>query len=215
MQNTNKKTPAIAVILVALAILSTILIADTRVKSASAGKTYQTTQEIPAKKVGLLLGTSKYMKDGRDNLYYKYRITAATELYKANKIEYILVSGDNGTQEYNEPEQMKQDLIKNGIPEEKIFQDYAGFRTWDSIIRAKEVFQENDFTIISQKFHNERALYIAKANQIEAIAYNAKEVTSLANARIQVREKLARVKVVIDTLINKQPKFLGETITIE
>ncbi len=127
----------------------------------------------------------------------------------------MLVSGDNSTIHYDEPNMFKEDLIKMGIPSEKIFLDYAGFRTLDSVVRAKEVFQEDDFIIISQPFHNERALFIADQKDIKAIAFNAKSVGKSYGFKTQVREKLARVKTVLDLyILRTKPKFLGKKIFI-
>ena len=171
--------------------------------------------DLPKNKVGLHLGTSKYRAQGGINLYYAYRIDAAVALFNAGKIDYILVSGDNGTEYYDEPTTFKNDLVKRGIPEDRIVLDYAGFRTLDSILRAKEVFGQEAFTIISQKFHNERAVYLAKHFNINAIAFNARDVTNSYGLKTRGREYFARVKASIDVLFNVQPKFLGEKIEIE
>ncbi len=170
--------------------------------------------QLPKNKVGLVLGTGKYTSYGSINLYYKYRLEAATSLYKSGKIEYILVSGDNSRKSYDEPTDFKNDLIKKGIPENKIYLDYAGFRTLDSIVRAKAVFGLNSITIISQKFHNERAIYLAKHFNIDAIAFNAKGVSSSYSIKTTIREYLARTKASLDILFNVEPKFLGKKIEI-
>jgi len=115
------------------------------------------------------LGTSKNTRKGNINQYFKYRIEAATELFKTNKISYIIISGDNSVKGYDEPTDMKNELIKNGIDSTHIFLDYAGFRTFDSMVRSKEIFGQDSITIISQQFHNERALYIAERLGIKAI----------------------------------------------
>lgn len=198
-----------------IASVSSILYADAVVEESADGKVYTSVQDIPEKKVALLLGTNKYTLSGRENLFYIYRLQAIEDLYTADKIEFVLISGDNGTQEYNEPEQMRDDLIAAGIPEDHIYLDYAGFRTWDSIIRANKVFLENDFIIVSQEFHNKRALYIAEKNDIDAIAYNATDVPVARSPRIWLRERLARVKLLLDVLFNTNPRFLGDTIVIE
>jgi len=169
---------------------------------------------IPENKTGVILGTSKYTTNGLLNLYYLYRLQAAKELFDQNKIQNIIVSGDNATLDYNEPVTMQKDLIALGIPEDKIYLDYAGFRTLDSIIRAKKVFNQDSFTIISQKFHNERALVIAKLNDIDAVAYNAKDVPIEFGIKVLIREKFARIKTVFDLLFGSNPKFLGEEIEI-
>lgn len=191
-----------------------IFYADHVVYTSARSRIYEQIEDVPTKKVALLLGSNKYTRDGRENVFYRHRIYATTALYQAGKIRFVLISGDNGTADYSEPELMRVDLVAGGIPKEKIYLDYAGFRTWDSIIRANKVFLENDFIVVSQKFHNERALFIAKANQIEAIAFNAQDVAIAQSPRVWLRERLARVKVLVDVMLKTPPKFLGETITI-
>lgn len=132
--------------------------------------------EVQQVKVGLILGTSPTLGNGYKNLYFYNRIDAAVELYEAGKVESFIVSGDNGRKEYNEPEEMRKELIRRGIPSEVIYLDYAGFRTLDSVIRAREVFGQTSFVVISQKFHNERAVFLARINGIEAYGYNATDV---------------------------------------
>lgn len=125
-----------------------------------------------------------------------------------------MVSGDNGHVSYNEPKEFRKELIKRGIPKEKIYLDYAGFRTLDSMVRAKEVFGLEEVTVISQQFHNERAIYIAKKNGLEAIGFNAQDVQGYSGFKVKTREALARTKVFLDLFLNVQPKFLGEKIAI-
>ncbi len=177
-------------------------------------KLFNNADDLPKNNVGLLLGTSKYLRRGRINLFYKYRLESAVELFKLGKINYILVSGDNATHSYDEPTTFKKDLLKMGVPADKIVLDYAGFRTLDSVVRAKEVFGQESFTIISQEFHNERAIYLAEYFGVKAIGYNAKSVPKFYGMKVILRECLARVKVFIDIIIGKQPKFLGDKIII-
>ena len=140
---------------------------------------------------------------------------ATQKLYKAGKIDYVLISGDHGRKEYNEPQMFKDDLVELGIPASKIYLDYAGFRTLDSVVRCKEIFGQSEITIISQKFHNERALFIAQQKGINAVAYNARSVGNRYGWKVQVREVLARANMMLDLfLFNKQPRFLGEKIII-
>jgi len=192
-----------------------LLVPNLIINLRSRYKTFTSANQIPYNKVGLLLGTSKYIKRGTINLYYKYRIEAAVELFNLGKIDFILISGDNGLIEYNEPRTIRNDLIKMGIPSDKIFSDYAGFRTWDSIIRAKKVFGETKFTVISQEFQNQRAIFIARRHKMEVIGYNAKDVPKNYGAKIRLREKFARINLMFDLLINKQPRYLGNTIEIK
>ena len=191
-----------------------VLLLNYKVKNDVKESMYDNITETPSKKVGLLLGTAKYVKGGWINLYYTHRITAAVELYKAGKIEYILISGDNGRESYDEPTLMKEDLMAAGIPESAIYLDYAGFRTLDSLVRCKIIFGELDILVISQQFHNERAVYIARARGIQAVAYNAQDVNAKYGFKTRIREYLARTKMFLDLWFGKEPKFLGEEIQI-
>ncbi len=199
--------------LAALAIL--ILGTDMWVKYSVKKQLTHNIQQISHHKVGLLLGTSKYVSKGHINLFYKYRIQAAVQLYKAGKIDYVLVSGDNRQKNYNEPETMKDDLISSGIPANKVFLDYAGFRTLDSVVRCKAIFGETDVVVISQKFHNERAIFIANRKGLNAVGFNAKDPPKKLTVKVMLREKLARVKMLLDLLTNKQPHFYGKKIEIK
>lgn len=194
---------------------SALYISNYLVVQSAENKTFTSVEEIPYNRVGVVLGTSKYRRGHTPNLYFDYRIEAAVELYSAGKIDFIIVSGDNRFVDYNEPQQMMDDLIAAGIPKEKIFLDYAGFRTLDSVIRAHKVFGQKQYTIISQKFHNERAIFIANKHGLDVIGYNAKDVTKSYGFKTNTREKMARVKVILDIIIGIQPKFLGEQIAVE
>lgn len=208
---------ATMVVIVSLLLISVILlfVADRIVEKSSVSRTYNSANDIPSNKVGILLGTSKFLQNGRVNLYYKYRIDAAVELYNSGKIKFILVSGDNSTKSYDEPTKMKEDLVKRGIPADKIYLDYAGFRTLDSMIRCTEVFGQKSITIISQQFHNERAIYISDKKDIIAVGFNAKDVGKRYGFKVLIREKFARVKMMIDLIFGKKSKFLGEKIVIK
>lgn len=169
---------------------------------------------LPKTKVAIVLGTAPNLVSGYQNYYFTYRIEAATELYQSGKVTYFILSGDHGRKNYNEPEAMKQALIKNGVPENVIYLDYAGFRTLDSMICAKEIFGQSEFIVVSQEFHNQRAVYIARQNGINAYGYNAKDVNKHAGLKTNIREYFARTKVFIDSFFGIQPKFLGEKIEI-
>lgn len=198
-----------------IALISLTIFCNWKISYDSNPYIFTNSEAVPKQKVGVLLGTSKQLKNGYPNQYFVKRIEAAAELFHKGKIEYVIVSGDNSKQEYNEPEDMRDALIEKGVPESKIFLDYAGFRTFDSVIRAKEIFGQTTFIIISQKFHNQRAVYIARKNGIEAYGFNAGDVGKYGGFKTKVREYMARTNVFIDQLIGKQPKFLGEKITIE
>jgi len=192
-----------------------IVFANYSIKKDSDSFISYSVSDLPKVKTAVVLGTNKNLSNGNPNLYFKYRIDAATELYKSGKIESIIVSGDNSVKGYNEPEQMKLDLIANGIPADKIYEDFAGFRTLDSVVRAKEIFGQNKVIFISQKFHNERAVFLAQKFGIEAFGYNAKDVNKYAGLKTNLREYLAKAKAYLDIWFNVEPKFGGEKIEIK
>ena len=170
----------------------------------SKGRIYDNVKEIPYKEVGLLLGTSPTTINGWTNIYYTYRIDAAVKLYKAKKISRILISGDGKEKSYDEPKYMRRDLIKRGIPAHKITLDKKGLRTYDSVINAKETFGLSNFTVISQRFQNERAIYLAGHNDIDAIGYNAKDAPNQKGKsaiKVRIREVFAKVKVFMDLIL--------------
>ncbi len=189
--------------------LLSLLSLDYWISYNASNRIYHSVADTPKREIGLVLGTSKYI--GKTlNSYYTYRINAAQELFYNNKINALLLSGDNAHRSYNEPWTMKRDMLKAGIPENNIYLDYAGFRTLDSIIRAKEVFNADKFTIITQGFHCERALFISQFYNIDAICLAVKSPEGFDNYKIRFREVFARVKAFIDIYILKQqPKFLG------
>ncbi|MDR2224264.1 MAG: YdcF family protein [Flavobacteriaceae bacterium] len=201
-----------AILLVTLIV--TILLCDWYVSATTKDKLYNTVENIPHNKVGVVLGTAKELKGGYTNYYFTYRIDATVALYKAGKIDYIVVSGDNSRKDYNEPMDMEAALIARGIPREKIYLDYAGLRTLDSIFRMHAIFGQESFTIISQPFHNQRAVYIANHLGLNTVAFNAKDVTRKYGFKTLLREKFARVKVLLDNLTDKKPKHLGPSIEI-
>jgi len=170
--------------------------ANSAVQSVS-GSLYKDTNDIPdekEKRVALVLGCSEKIQ-GRINLYFKYRIEAAYELWKAGKVRGFIVSGDNSRDNYNEPQDMKNALVKLGVPADKIVCDYAGLRTMDSVIRVDKIFGIKRIIIVSQKFHNERASYIAKSREIDALGYNAQDVKGKEMSK---REYLARMRMWVD-----------------
>ena len=183
--------------------------------SSYAFKTYESIDKIPYNRVGLLLGTSSLNANGEPNEFFTYRIMAASQLFKAGKIDYILVSGDNREKSYNEPRQMTRALIKAGVPTDRIVSDYAGFSTLDSVIRARKVFLQERITIISQDFQNERALFIAENNGLSAVGFNALSPDFGFFSKINIREILARIKCTLNVYIFKtQPTYLGEPLSI-
>ena len=211
-----KRKLKIALTLIALLSLLALLGAGPLIRKAARGRTYADVSSIPYRKVGLLLGCSQHLADGRDNLFFAYRVTAAARLFHAHKVDYLIVSGDNHVAGYDEPSDMKRALVRAGVPAERVFCDFAGFRTLDSIVRAREIFGQTSLTVVSQEFHNQRAIYIARHRVIDALGFNAREVDAFNSARTRIREQFARVKTVLDVcLFRTRPKFLGPKVEIE
>jgi len=167
-------------------------------------------QYISSKNVALVLGTSKKLMGGEENPFFTNRIESAALLFHAGKIRHFILSGDNNTKYYNEPLDMKLALLAKGVPEKSITLDYAGFRTLDSVIRCKEIFGQQRITIVTQKFHSYRALFISDYYDLDAEVFATENVPLLQSAKVLFRELLARPKAVLDLyLLQKDPKFLG------
>ncbi|WP_317168073.1 SanA/YdcF family protein [Blattabacterium cuenoti] len=164
-------------------------------------KNYNGIKNIPYNTFGVVLGTSKYLPGGGINAYFKYRIDAASYLFYNKKIQYIIVSGDNRSKNYNEPKMMKKELIKKGISPNFIHEDFYGVNTIYSISRVYKIFHQKKFTIISQKFHNERAIFIGNCLGLDVIGFNAKSLSF--DSKIQFREFLSRIKVFWDIFISR------------
>ncbi len=181
---------------------------------ASRGLLFNDVSAVPQTKVGLVFGTTDRV-NGNENPYFRYRIDAAVRVWKEGKLKTLIVSGDNRSRFYNEPEKMKQDLVERGIPANRIVCDYAGLRTFDSVVRAKEIFGVNSILFISQRFQNERAIYLAKANGMQACGFNAQDVESHIGMKTKIREIGARVKMWLDVnFLATRPIHLGEKIAL-
>ncbi|MBR1469995.1 MAG: YdcF family protein [Prevotella sp.] len=185
-----------------LVCLVVIIVCQTAVVHSSKGLMYSDVETIPHREVGLLLGAPKGLT-GRPNPFFIHRIDAAVALYQAGKIDRIIISGASN-QRNDETNAMRTELVRHGIPTEIIMMDGKGVRTLASIVRAQKVFGIDSMTVISQKFHNERAIFIAKHNGIDAIAYNATNISSRKwRLLMWGRECLSRVKAVFEVLQSK------------
>lgn len=192
-----------------------VMMVDGYISSYSSPYVYDGIKKLPENKCGLLLGTSKYRAEGGINPYFSNRLDAAAMLFRAGKIKYIIASGDNRVANYNEPRAMMAGLKDRGVPAENIYLDYAGFRTLDSVVRAREIFGQSSITVISQRFHNERAVFIGRTNRIDVTGFNAEDNDDSSNIPVRLREVLARVRAFIDVMVLKeQPYFLGNKIEI-
>jgi SanA protein len=181
---------------------------------AAAGRISDSIDDLPHTPVGLVLGTTDRI-GGRENPYFRHRIDAAARLWQSGRISTLLVSGDNRSRYYNEPVRMREALVARGVPTDRIVCDYAGLRTFDSVVRAKEIFGARSVVFISQKFHVERAIYIATSCGIDARGYVAKDVEPHFAIKTRLREIGARVRMWLDVhVLDTQPRHLGQRIRL-
>ena len=182
-----------------------ILLANIWIVFSTENKNFYILQDMPSNDVGLVLGTSKAVHGGKENMFFKYRMEAAARLYKEGKVKFLILSGNHDSVFYNEPNYMKKALMSLGVPENVMTLDFAGFRTYDSIIRCKEVFNQHKFTIISQPTHNARALFLANQLGIDAVAFAAQDVPS--GYKTYLREYLARPKAILDVYLLDRSQY--------
>lgn len=198
---------------IVLALVSLILMAaaDAYVRFLAKNRLYETVEAVPAGRPALVFGTAPYLAPGVDNPYFKARMEAAAALWKSGKVPFIIVSGDNRSRDYNEPQAMQNELVARGVPADRIVRDFAGLRTLDSVVRVKEVFGQTSVIFVTQGFHNERAICLARHHSIDAIGLNSGgEPAGVAGARNWLRERLARVRMILDLYVfDTGPKHLG------
>ena len=169
---------------------------------------YADASQLPEHECALLLGTARIVQGKYLNEYFQSRIEAAVELYRSGKVRRIIVSGDNSRKDYDETTDMKNELIRHGIPEKDILMDYAGFRTLDSVLRARNLFGYSKYVIVSQQFHCERAVFLARAHGMEPVGFAAKEVSPRFRFKRYFREPLARFKAWLDIyILHTRPHF--------
>ncbi|CCG87733.1 outer membrane permeability protein SanA [Erwinia piriflorinigrans] len=200
-------------IIIITLIAATALGLDRWISWKTAPYVYDDLKALPHRQVGVVLGTAKFYRTGVINQYYLYRMQGALNAYNSGKVNYLLLSGDNAQQSYNEPMTMRRDLIAAGVEPSDIVLDYAGFRTLDSIVRTRKVFDTNDFIIITQRFHCERALLIALHMGIQAQCYAVPSPKNMMSVRL--REVAARLGALVDLYVMKrEPRFLGPLVPI-
>lgn len=183
--------------------LMTVLFCNHIIQTNAEGRLYDNVSQIPYRSVGVLLGTTPTSRYGRvENLFFRNRINAAIALYEAGKIDTLLISGSSKSLDgIDETAAMRDTLAKYGIPKERMILDGKGFRTINSMENVIKVFGIRKFTVISQPFHNERAIYQAEhlnMGDVDVIGFNAADVYSSTAFITYVREYLVRVKVFID-----------------
>lgn len=178
-------------------------------------RVFDSSGEIKSNTVGLVLGTSKKVAPNQPNPHFEHRLAAAAELYREGKVRHLLVSGDKDSRYYNEPRDMTAKLVSLEVPKESITPDYSGYRTLDSIVRAKKIYGLDKVTIISDGFHVSRALFVARKEGLDAVAFASQPVSLKYSLQARLREYLARVLVVLDLyLFDTQPNEMGSPVSI-
>lgn len=196
---------------VALLAAVAVFAANRACEHAANGLIYRSLETVPQNEVALVLGTSKMTARGSTNLHFNQRIGAAAALYRSGKVRHLLVSGDNHVAGYDEPTDMRDALVAAGVPAAVITRDYAGFRTLDSVVRARQVFGLTRFTIVTEEFHCARALWIARQHGLDAVAFAAPDVSSARwSLRVKAREIFARAWCGVDLYVfHRRPHFPG------
>jgi SanA protein len=198
---------AIPILLVAGA--NAVVLLDARGDSAGS------LEDVPHAQAALVLG-AQVKPDGTPSDMLADRIAAAAELYRAGKVDKLLLSGDHGRWGYDEVGTMRRALLAEGIPADDVFTDHAGFDTWDSAQRARRVFGVGSAIVVTQRFHLARALYAAHRAGLQATGYAAdRRSYGRVMGRLRLREALARVKVVADSVTSAGPHFLGPRLPID
>lgn len=196
-----------------------VLACDFIVVRNASRRTFDSVEDIPHNRVALLLATSPITPGGARNFYFDNRIKAAAELYNAGKIDIIIASGGDYTKDHqngcDEPKAIRDSLMKYGVSAAHIELDYEGTRTLCSIAKLKEVYDVDSVTLISQKYHNERAIYLADKFGISAIGYNA-DPSPIRRNRIKntIREYFARPKMFIDFIVGVKPQIKSGKIAL-
>ncbi|HUK81150.1 MAG TPA: ElyC/SanA/YdcF family protein [Verrucomicrobiae bacterium] len=206
---TNRSKCFVSFGLMAVAACLAALVCNRWIVWSTRERVYDSVDAMLPHEMGLVLGTRKTTAGGYSNPHFVTRIHAAAELYHAGKVRKILVSGDNHVKGYDEPTDMKEALVAAGVPEAAITLDYAGFRTLDSVVRARRVFGVRDAVIVSERFHVERALFLADRCGLNAVAFAAPNPARRWMLKVALREQLARVKAVLDVyVLRTRPKFV-------
>ena len=202
-----KRMFAVPVFSVVGIFIGSMLTSAAVVRESAHGRTYSDVRAIPHRPVGLVLGCSMRLSNGAFNPFFVNRVSAAADLYRAGKVDRLLVSGETHANGYNEAADLKAALIGSGIPAQRIDADFAGFRTLDSVVHARKVFGLNQVTIVSQRSHNRRAIFLAVHSGLDAIGYDASMAGVQDGFWYAFREHFAGLKAVLDIFVlHTQPR---------
>lgn len=191
-----------------------LLVCDLWIDHAAAPYATDRIDAVPRADVALVLGTAPFVAEQRRNLFFEYRLDAAAQLIKTGKVKYVLVSGDNRSGDYDEPTAMRDGLIARGVPAVAIYRDFAGVRTLDSVLRARDIFAQSRYVVVSQRFHNHRAVWLARRHGIEAFGFDARDVPIQAAPLVYLRQYLSAGRAIYDVLAGSTPNHGGPRIEI-
>lgn len=169
---------------------------------------------LPEVDVALVLGAAPIGPEGGPNRYFEYRLDAAAALWRAGKIKFLLVSGDNGRRDYDEPTAMREGLLARGVPAQAIYRDFAGIRTYDSVLRAKSIFGQTRLIIVTQRFHASRAVFLAREDGIEAWSLEARDVANPYSIFTTLRRYPSALRAYYDVWFDTPPRHAGRPIRI-
>jgi len=200
---------AVALVLVLLAWL-----AERRLEQLADPYLVDDPAKLPEVDVGLVLGAAPIGPEGGPNRYFEYRLDAAAALWRAGKVKYLLVSGDNSRSDYDEPSAMRAGLIARGVPASAIYRDFAGVRTRDSMLRAKSVFGQQRLIVVSQGFHAARAIFLARGEGIEAWGLAARDVDRAYSIFTELRRYPSAVRAYLDVWLDTPPRHAGPSIAV-
>lgn len=205
----------VAAVALGLVLAALLFGADAWVRTLGGAHSHARLQDVPKARVAVVLGCSERLANGRFNRFFRHRMEAAAELYRQGRVQALIVSGDNSRKDYDEPGAMREALVSAGVPRDRIWCDYAGLRTLDSVLRAQRIFGQEEFIVVSQRFHNERAVFLGRRLGLKVHGFNAADVPVAAAPTTYLREILARVKAVLDvTVLGTQPRHGGPPVEI-
>jgi SanA protein len=198
----------------ALMVALTAWLAEERLERLAAPYLTRDAAALPDVDVALVLGAAPIGPEGGRNRYLEYRLDAAAALWRAGKVKYLLVSGDKRPPDYDEPSAMRAGLIARGVPAAAIYRDFAGLRTRDSILRARSVFGQHRLVIVSQGFHANRAIFLARREGIEAWGLEARDVQRAYSIFTELRRYPSALRAYYDVWFGTPPHYAGPVIAI-
>jgi len=205
---------AVAIAFVAIALALLAWTAQRRLESLAESFMTSDASGLPSVDVALVLGAAPIGPEGGPNRYFEYRLAAAAALWRAGKVRYLLVSGDRRAPDYDEPTAMRAGLVARGVPAERIYRDFAGVRTRDSILRAADVFGQKRLIVVSQPFHLARAIFLARQEGMEAWGFAARDVDRPYSILTTLRRYPSALRAYYDVWFDTPPRHGGKPVAI-